>query len=103
MKFLLEHWVRSIYHETVHARLMLGIEKGFFQIFPSGEKTFASEVVAFGKMLEGNHNLPPLRDKEIKFYSQNGLNYYNSLITKYWKDYLKGFETYFNNKLKKSK
>jgi RHS repeat-associated protein len=80
--------VRQVYHETVHARLMLGIEKGFIQIYPAFNGTWATEVVAYSKMIE-NKNLPQFGQGEMCFFAAKGYNYYISLTQQFWKDYLK--------------
>ena len=80
--------VRSVYHESVHIRLLLGKEKGFPEIYPSGaDKAFSSEVVAYSKMIS-NTTLPQFRSSEICFFASNGYRYYNSIKQQYWKDLL---------------
>jgi RHS repeat-associated protein len=92
--------VRSVYHEAVHARLMLGIQKEYgAKLIPyDGDKAWAHEVFAYSlEIMIGNDKLPKMSDSEIKQSAINGLNYYNSL-NQVWQNNLKYYGDYLKKK-----
>ena len=87
--------VRSVYHETVHARLTVGLEPGLAKTKIAnsiiGKQDIISEVVTYYKMVT-NQRLPGF-DPDCKWSSQLfkdcGKENHNLLQPGEWKTFLK--------------
>ena len=96
--------VRSVYHESVHLRLMYGRESGFPTIFPKDDQRFGTEIVAYYKqILTNDGNLPMMSKAEITYYAKWGKAAYKALTTDYYKKYYKDFDAWFDRRIEENK
>ena len=97
--------VRSVYHESVHVRLMYGKEEGYEKIVPlqNTDGSAIHEVIVSYLQLSAKGLPAPMRPNEIKTMSNFGINNYKLIVNQAEKQRYEFYYNYFQTLLQKYK